>query len=85
MIQYAVSAPKPIYPVDRANGSDGTVVLEITISRQGDVMSTRTVSGPAELRSAAVQAVRTWRFKPYLLDGNPTEVVTTLELPFNRP
>jgi TonB family protein len=85
MIKYAVSAPKPIYPANKARGMEGTVVLQITISKQGEVTSTRTVSGPSELRSAAVQAVRTWRFKPYLLDGSPAEVITTLELPFKRP
>lgn len=82
MMSYAVSAPRPIYPQDQANGIDGTVVLQVTISKQGSVTGTRTVSGPVALRAAAVQAVRAWRFKPYLLNGSPTEVVTTLELPF---
>ena len=82
MIKYAVSAPKPVYPVDRAKGMEGTVVLQITISKQGDVTSTRTVSGPVELRAAAVQAVRMWRFRPYLLSGNLVDVETTMELPF---
>jgi TonB family protein len=82
MIKNAISAPRPLYPADHAHGTDGTVVLQITISKQGDVTSTRTVSGPVELRAAAVQAVRTWRFRPYLLSGNPVDVETTMELPF---
>jgi len=82
MMGYALTAPRPIYPSDVAKGMDGTVVLQVTISKQGNVTSTRTVSGPVELRQAAVQAVRAWHFRPYLLDGNPTEVTTTVELPF---
>lgn len=82
MMGYALTAPRPIYPRDVAKGMDGTVVLQVTISKQGNVTSTRTVSGPVELRQAAVQAVRAWHFRPYLLDGNPAEVTTTVELPF---
>ena len=81
MIKFAVSTPKPVYPADRAKGIDGTVVLQITISKQGDVTSTKTVSGPIELRSAAVQAVRMWSFRPYLLSGTPVDVQTTIEVP----
>jgi protein TonB len=82
MIKFAVSTPKPVYPADRAKGMDGTVVLQLTVSKQGDVTSTKTVSGPIELRAAAVQAVRMWRFRPYLLSGTPVDVQTTMEVPF---
>jgi protein TonB len=82
MIKYAVSAPKPVYPLDHARGVEGTVILQITISRQGDVTSARPVSGPIEFRLAAVQAVRTWHFRPYLFNGNPADVETMLEIPF---
>jgi TonB family protein len=82
MIKYAVSAPGPVYPLDPARGMEGTVVLQITVSKQGDVSSARTVSGPVEFRGAAVQAVRMWHFKPYLFNGTPADVETTLELPF---
>jgi protein TonB len=82
MMGYALTAPRPIYPRDVAKGMDGTVVLQVTISKQGNVTNTRTISGPVELHQAALQAVWAWHFRPYLLDGNPTEVTTTVELPF---
>jgi protein TonB len=78
IIGYAVSAPQPIYPRDQPTGINGTVVVQITISKQGQVTDIRTVSGPDEMRPATVQAVQAWRFKPYLVNGNPVEVTTTL-------
>jgi len=61
---------------------DDTVVLQVTVSNQGSVIKTRTVSGPVAMRSAAVRAVRMWRFKPYPVAGYPTQVITAVELPF---
>ena len=81
IMEYALVAPPPIYPQNPTGGAEATVVLQVTISRLGTVMDTKTISGPLEMRPAAIAAVRMWRFKPYLLDGLPTDVVTTLELP----
>ena len=81
MMDYTLVAPRPVYPSNPVQ-MDGTVVLQVTISNQGSVISTRTVSGPVAMRSAAVRAVRMWRFKPYLVEGYPTQVITTVELPF---
>jgi TonB family protein len=82
MIKYAVSAPKPVYPLNRAKSMDVTVDVQLTISKQGEVTSVQTMSGPPEFRSAAVQAVRTWRFRPYLFNGSPADVETMLEIRF---
>jgi protein TonB len=41
------------------------------------------ISGPQMLQSAAVEAVRNWRYKPYLLNGEPTEVETQITVNFN--
>jgi len=82
MMAYAVSAPQPVYPVAQAKGASGTVVMQIVVSRLGDVISARAVSGPAELRPAAAQAVRLWRFRPHLVNGTPAEVTTTLQFTF---
>jgi protein TonB len=40
------------------------------------------VSGPPVLQQAAIDAVRQWRYKPYLLNGEPVEVETTIEVEF---
>ena len=82
MIGYVLASPQPAYPVGTANGVSGTVSVAVTVSRSGIVTSDHAVSGPAELRAAAVAAVRGWRFRPFLVGGTPTEVATTLEFYF---
>ncbi|HXE09062.1 MAG TPA: energy transducer TonB [Acidobacteriaceae bacterium] len=82
MIGYVLASPQPVYPVGVANGVSGTVSVAVTVSRTGIVTSDHAVSGPAELRPAAVAAVRGWRFRPFLVGGTPTEVTTTLEFYF---
>jgi TonB family protein len=74
-------AMKPVH-VERPSGVSGTVMVEVSISKQGTVTDARAVSGPAELESAAVETVRQWRFKPRMVDGVPTEVTTTLGVYF---
>jgi protein TonB len=78
IINYALSEPQPIYPRDQPKGIVGTVVVQVTISRDGDVTDIRTLSGPVEMRPATVQAVQAWRFRPYLVNGTPVEVTTTM-------
>jgi protein TonB len=60
----------------------GTVVLAATISKNGTIENLRVTSGPEGLQQAAVDAVRTWRYRPYLLDGQPVEVETTINVIF---
>jgi protein TonB len=73
----------PVYPpIARSAHVSGTVVIQATISRGGSVENLRVISGPAMLRQAAQDAVRTWRFRPYLLDGEPVEVETTVNVTF---
>jgi protein TonB len=85
MIGYALATPQPAYPAGLANGISGTVSVEVTVSRLGDVTNARAVGGPPELRAAAVSAVRGWRFRPYLIDGRPVAVSTTLQFFFSAP
>jgi protein TonB len=74
---------QPVYPpIARAAGVQGTVVLEAVISRAGRIESLHAVSGPAMLRGAALDAVSAARYKPYLLNGEPTEVQTTVTVMF---
>ncbi|HWB32894.1 MAG TPA: TonB family protein [Acidobacteriaceae bacterium] len=83
MIGYALSSPQPIYPTALAHGIAGTVAVEVVISRLGDVTSAHAVSGPAELRAAAVAAVHGWHFRPYVAeDGRAATVETTLQFYF---
>jgi protein TonB len=74
----------PQYPaIPKAAGIHGTVVLQATISRTGSIENLRVISGPPMLQQAAIDAVRTWRYKPYLLNGEPVEVETTINVFFN--
>jgi periplasmic protein TonB len=73
----------PIYPpIAKAARVSGTVVLQATISRSGSIENLRVVSGPAMLQQAALDAVKTWRYRPYLLNNEPVEVETTVNVIF---
>ena len=73
----------PVYPpIARAARIEGTVRLEATISKAGKIENLRVSNGPAMLQQAALDAVRNWRYRPYLLDGQPVEVETTVDVIF---
>jgi TonB family protein len=75
---------KPIYPQRaRDNHAQGTVILSATISREGRVISVRPIQVPdADLAIAAMQAVLVWTYKPYILNGEPTAINTTITVNF---
>jgi protein TonB len=73
----------PAYPaIARATHMSGVVVLQATISRTGTIENLRVMRGPAMLRQAALDAVKQWRYRPYLLNGQPVEVETAVEVNF---
>jgi protein TonB len=73
----------PVYPpIGVAMHAEGTVVLTATISKTGTIENLRVASGSAILQQAALDAVRTWRYRPYLLNGQPVEVETTVNVTF---
>jgi protein TonB len=61
----------------------GSVVLQAVIGADGNIENLRVVSGPAILASAAQQAVRQWRFKPFLQNGQPVETKTRITVNFS--
>jgi len=74
---------QPVYPhIAVIAGIQGTVVMEAVISKAGRIESLHVVSGPPMLQGAALEAVRTARYRPYLLNGDPTEVQTTISVNF---
>jgi protein TonB len=74
----------PVYPrIGLAAHAEGTVILEATISKTGTIENLRVISGPALLQRAALDAVSTWRYRPYLLNGQPVEVETTVNVIFS--
>ncbi|MGD0738355.1 MAG: TonB family protein [Terracidiphilus sp.] len=73
----------PVYPAPaRAMHIAGRVELQATISRDGTIDHLRVVDGPMLLQAAALEAVRQWRYRPYLLNGEPVEVETTINVDF---
>jgi protein TonB len=74
---------QPTYPpIAKAARVSGTVVLQAMISKTGTIENLRVVSGPAMLQQAAMDAVKSWRYRPYLLNGDPVEVETTVNVVF---
>jgi protein TonB len=73
----------PVYPpIARAARIEGTVRLEATISKAGKIENLRVISGQPMLQQAALDAVKNWLYRPYLLDGQPVEVQTTVDVIF---
>jgi len=73
----------PVYPaIAKAARVSGVVVLQATISKTGTIENLKVISGPPMLQGAATDAVRSWRYRPYLLNGDPVEVETTVNVVF---
>ena len=78
-----IHAVAPVYPEDaRQARIQGTVALCAVITKEGRVENLKLVSGPKQLVPAAIGAVQQWRYQPYLLSGNPVEVVTEIQVNF---
>jgi TonB family protein len=74
----------PIYPPAAKKAKiQGTVVLGAVIGKDGNIKSLRVLSGPSELQQSALDAVRQWTYKPYLLNGDPIEVETTVNIVYS--
>jgi len=64
---------------------DGTVELLATISKDGNITHIKVLSGDAQLAKAASDAVKQWKYKPYLLNGEPVEIQTQVTVNFKLP
>lgn len=74
----------PPYPeLAKVMRVEGTVELAATISKIGTIANLRVVSGPPALQQAAFDAVSNWRYRPYLLNGQPVDVETTVNVVFS--
>jgi TonB family protein len=74
----------PVYPsFAKLMKHQGTVKVEITVSESGEVVSSKVIEGNPTLRSAALDTVKKWKYKPYVVDGKPTPFVTTLDIVFS--
>jgi protein TonB len=75
---------QPTYPpLARQARIQGQVVLQAQISKTGDIQNLQLISGHPMLAPAAIEAVKQWKYKPYLLNGEPVEVETTVQVNFS--
>jgi protein TonB len=79
----ALQKTAPSYPaIAKTARISGTVVLQAVISKAGTIQNLRVVSGPSMLQQSALDAVRSWRYRPYMLNNEPVEVETTVNVVF---
>jgi protein TonB len=80
---FLVKRVNPEYPKDlRKQRIQGMVVLNVRISKDGNVIAVTLVSGHPVLAQLATDAVKQWKYKPYLLNGEAVEVETEVRINF---
>lgn len=73
----------PEYPAKAKKARiSGIVILKATISKTGEISDLRVECGPGILLEPSLKAVREWKYRPYLLRGEPVEVQTTIKFTF---
>lgn len=78
-----INRVQPVYPEDARSGHiQGTVRFHVIVGKDGSVVQLEVVSGHPMLVQAAMEAVRQWRYRPTLLNGEPVEVDTTVDVIF---
>jgi TonB family protein len=81
-----VKKTPPVYPASAMQMRiEGAVELVATISKSGDISAVKVTSGNPQLARAAVDAVKQWKYKPYLLNGEPVEIQTQITVNFKLP
>lgn len=78
-----VFGPKPAYPpLAKATRTQGMVRMQAIIGRDGAIRNLQVLSGPPLLIPVAIEAVRQWRYQPTLLNSEPVEVITEIDVNF---
>ncbi len=78
-----ISKVAPVYPVLAKQARiQGVVSLTATISKEGAVQNLQVISGHPLLVPAALEAVKQWQYKPTLLNGEPVNVITQIDVNF---
>jgi len=73
----------PTYPpLARQARIQGVVILQAQISKEGTIQNLQLISGHPMLAPAAIEAVKQWKYRPYLLNGEPVEVDTQVQVNF---
>lgn len=84
MAMHLLNKADPLYPeAARKLNTQGPVVLDAVIAPDGHIEKLRALSGPETLIPAAKAAVKSWKYEPYLLDGKPVRVGTSITIEFH--
>jgi protein TonB len=75
MARYLIHEVRPPFPEHDLNA---TVAFRVTISKVGDVIKIDPISGPMSIRIQVMDSVKRWKYKPYLVNGEPADVDTTI-------
>jgi protein TonB len=79
----AISQTQPEFPAAvKAAGIDGVVTVKFVVTETGQVTDVKVLKGPPELHAVCLAAVKSWRFKPAVLDGKPVAVVQVRRFKF---
>jgi TonB family protein len=84
MAENLLNKVMPVYPADAKKARiQGTVVLGVLIGKDGNILNLKVLSGPSQLQQSSLDAVRQWTYKPYLLNGDPIEVKSTVNVVYS--
>jgi protein TonB len=83
MASHCITMVSPNYPRTVGDLSEGSfVVVRVVVSRSGSVSPLRVISGPPSLQAEAMNAVRLWRYRPFVRDDEPLDVTTDVRVDF---
>jgi len=83
LVAYATNQPPPVYPAAaKTMRTSGTVRVDVTVDEKGDVIVDKT-TGPTLLQNAAKDAIKKWKFKPFVRDGQPVKATGFVSFNFN--
>ena len=83
LVSYATRQSPPVYPLAaKSMRASGVVKVEVTVDEKGDVATVQKVSGPMMLQDAAKDAIKKWKFKPFVRDGQPVKATGFINFSF---
>jgi periplasmic protein TonB len=82
MASFCLTMVSPRFPLQAQAQGAQTVVLQVVVRHTGVVNPIHIVSGNPALEAEAMNAVRLWRYRPYLVDGQPVDVMTNVRVDF---
>jgi protein TonB len=79
-----IHCPAPRYPREaREKGIHGDVVVQATIDTKGNLINLNALNGDPILVKASLEALKKWKYRPYVLNGEPVMVVTAIKITFH--